>query len=191
MNALQPPAPLVRWTRRLEASSALDGAVQTLEPHVQTLFASGTRGSVLRGDWLGHSVHPALTTLVLGSWTSASVLDLLGQGKWAEPAQSLVGTGLAAFGPAAWTGWAEWSTTGPREKRVGLVHAVTNAAAVGLYAGSWLARRRDRHAAGARLALLGLGVSRAGAYLGGHLAATRKVATHHSAFDGVRAEGLD
>ena len=30
-----------------------------------------------------------------------------------------------AVGPTAWSGWAEWTTTGPREKRVGLVHAVT------------------------------------------------------------------
>jgi hypothetical protein len=128
-------------------------------------------------------VHPLLTDLVLGSWTSATVLDLLGGREWSAPAQSLVGTGLLAAGPTAWTGWAEWSEAGPREKRVGLVHAVTNGVAIGVYAASWMARRRGRHAAGARLALLGAAVTSAGAYLGGHLTEARKVASHHPAYD--------
>ncbi|NYG57093.1 hypothetical protein BJ980_000016 [Nocardioides daedukensis] len=183
MNALEPPAPLVRLTLKLEEATALDGAVQAIEPHILKLFGSGIRGSVLRGDWLGHAVHPVLATVVLGSWTSASVLDLIGRGKWAEPAQSLVGTGLLTVGPTAWAGWAEWSTAGPREKRVGLVHAVTNAVAIGTYAGSWIARRRGHHDTGARLALLGAAVAGAGGYLGGHLAAARKVSTHHPVFD--------
>ena len=79
--------------------------------------------------------------------------------EWAAPAQRLIGTGLLAAGPTAWTGWAEWSQAGPRDKRVGLVHAVTNGVAIGVYAASWLARRRGRHETGARLALLGATVS--------------------------------
>ena len=81
---------------------------------------------MLRGDWLGHAVHPVLTDVVIGTWTSASVLDLLGGPDSTAAAQRLVGAGLLAVGPTAWTGWAEWSTAGPREKRVGLVHALTN-----------------------------------------------------------------
>lgn len=182
MNTSEQLSPLVLWTRRLEDAAALDGTVQALEPHVRTLFGSGTRGSVLRGDWLGHALHPMLTDVVLGSWTSASVLDVLGRGKWSAPAQSLVGTGLLAFGPTAWAGWAEWSEAGPREKRVGVVHVAFNALAAGTYFSSWIARRRGRHDAGARLALLGAGISGAGAYLGGHLAAARNVGSHHPAF---------
>jgi hypothetical protein len=68
---------------------------------------------------------------------------------------------------------------------VGLVHAVTNAAAIGVYAASWSARRKGRHGKGALLALAGAGVSGVGAYLGGHLAAARKVASHDPAFDGA------
>ena len=181
------PSPIVRWTLRLEDAAALDGPVRMLEPHVRSLFGSGTRGSVLRGEWLGHAVHPVLTDVVLGSWTSATVLDVLGRGRWAAPAQSLVGVGLLAFGPTAWTGWAEWSTAGPREKRVGVVHVATNAVAVGIYTGSWVARHRGRHDSGARLALLGAAISTAGAYLGGHLAAARNVPTHHPAYDRAQA----
>jgi hypothetical protein len=171
-TAMPPAAPpaILSWTRRLEEATALDGAVQTLDPHVRALFASGTRGAVLRGDWLGHALHPVLTDVVLGTWLSASVLDLTGRGRWSAPANTLVGTGLLAFGPTAWTGWAQWADASPRAKRVGVVHAVTNAAAVGTYAASWFARRSGRHESATRLALVGAAVCGAGGYLGGHLA---------------------
>lgn len=174
---------LVRWTLRLESAAALDRPVQALEPHVRELFGSGTRGSVLRGDWLGHAVHPMLTDVVLGTWTSATLLDLVG-GRDSSPAsQRLTGIGLLAVGPTAWTGWAQWSEAGPRDKRVGLVHAVTNAVAIGTYAASWVARWRGRHEAGARLALAGAAVSGVGAYLGGHLTEARKVGSRHPAYE--------
>ncbi len=174
---------IVRWTLRLEGATALDGPVQALEPVVETLFGGGTRGSVLRGEWLGHAVHPVLTDVVLGTWTSASVLDLIGGAHSSSSAQRLIGTGLLAAGPTAWTGWAEWSAVGPRDKRVGLVHAVTNGAAIGMYAGSWMARRRGRHGKGVRLALAGMAATVLGGYLGGHLSHGRQVASRHPAYD--------
>ncbi|MDX6308337.1 MAG: hypothetical protein QOI06_1383 [Nocardioidaceae bacterium] len=182
MNATEPPPSIVRWTRRLEGATALDAPVHALEPSIRALFGTGTPAAVLRGDWLGHAVHPLLTDLVIGTWTSASLLDLFGGPDSSAPAQLLIGTGLLAVGPTAWTGWAEWSAAEPRDKRVGLVHAVTNGIAIGVYAGSWFARRRGRHAAGAGLALTGAAISGVGAYLGGHLATARKVGSHHSAY---------
>ena len=189
MNAVDRPPPLVRWTRRLEETSALDKPVQSLEPHVRAIFGSGARGAALRGEWLGHALHPVLTDLTVGSWISASLLDALGRGRWSAPAQSLVGTGLLTFGPTAWTGWAEWSTAGPREQRVGVVHVGVNAAAAVVYFASWTARRQGRHGTGAGLALVGAGISGAGAYLGGHLAVARKVGSRHPAFDDRAAAG--
>ena len=183
MDAIASPPGIVRWILRLEETAALDRPVHALEPLVQQVFATGTRGAVLRGEWLGHALHPLLTDVVLGTWTSASLLDLFGGQESSEAAQRLVGAGLLAAGPTAWSGWAEWSGAGAREKRVGLVHAVTNAAAIGVYAASWSARRKGRHGKGALLALAGAGVSGVGAYLGGHLAAARKVSSHDPAFD--------
>src|SRR6476661_2638312 len=101
----QPPA-IVRWTLRLEEASALDTAVQAVEPTIRSAFGTGTRAAVLRGQWLGHAVHPLLTDLVLGSWTSATILDLVGGAQAAPAAQRLIGTGLLAAAPTAWTGWA-------------------------------------------------------------------------------------
>ena len=176
---------LVQWTLRLEEARALDRPVHAVEPFVRSVFGTGVRGWVLRGDWLGHAVHPLLTDVALGTWTSASVLDLVGGRDSVTSAQRLVGTGLLAAGPTAWTGWAEWCTAGTRDRRVGLVHAVTNGVAIGVYAGSWLARRPGRHRTGAGLALVGAAVSGVGAYLGGHLVEARKVASHHPAYDGL------
>ena len=176
-----PPA-VVALTRRLEEASGLDVPVRALAPSIRALFATGTRGEVLRGDWLGHAVHPLLTDLVIGTWTSATVLDLVGGADSATAARRLVATGLLAAGPTAWTGWAEWSAAGPRDQRVGLVHAVTNGVAIGVYAASWRARRQGRRGSGAALALAGAAVSGVGAYLGGHLAAARKVGSRHPAF---------
>ncbi|MBM6401076.1 DUF2231 domain-containing protein [Phycicoccus sonneratiae] len=185
MSSIENVPPQVAWTLRLEELDALDGAVAAVAPVVGAAFATGWRGRLLRGEWLGHALHPLLTDVVIGSWTSASVLDVVGGEEGRGAARTLVGVGLAAVGPTAWSGWAEWSDSGPREQRVGLVHAVTNGAAIGLYAASWLARRRGRHAAGAGLGLAGASAMGVAAYLGGHLSTARDVGSRHPAFEAV------
>jgi hypothetical protein len=181
MNRSEAPS-VVRWTLRLEQATSLDRAVDAVEPTIRSAFGTGARAAVLRGEWLGHAVHPLLTDLVLGSWTSATVLDLFGGRESAPAAQRLIGTGLLAVAPTAWTGWAEWSAAGTREKRVGLVHAVANAVAIGFYATSWLARRRGRHGPGVTLALAGAAASGLGGYLGSHLSIARKLGSHDPAY---------
>ena len=185
MNTIERPSTIVRLTLRLEQAVALDQPVQALEPTIRALFGTGKRSAVLRGEWLGHAVHPVLTDVVLGTWTSASLLDVLGGRDSAASAQKLVGAGLLAAGPTFWSGWAEWSAAPARDKRVGLVHALTNGVALGLYTASWFTRRSGRHDAGARLALAGAAVSGVGAYLGSHLIGARKVASHDSAYNDV------
>ncbi|WP_110239135.1 DUF2231 domain-containing protein [Nocardioides gilvus] len=180
---MSPTAPtIVRWIRQLEEYRGLDRPVTAIEPTIRATFGTGARGSFLRGDWLGHALHPLLTDVVIGSWTSATVLDLVGGRESAPAAQRLVGVGLLAVGPTAWTGWAEWAEAPQREKRVGLVHAASVAVAASAYGGSWVARTKGRHHLGAGLALVGAGVAGASAYLGGHLAAARKVGSRHPAF---------
>ena len=186
MTAHERPPLIVRGTLRLEEATALDRGVRAFEPKVKALFGTGRRASALRGEWLGHAVHPVLTDVVLGTWTSASLLDLFGGRDASAAAQRLIGTGVIVFVPTAWTGWAEWSAAGPRDKRIGLVHAVSNGLAVSTYAASWIARRRGNQHTGARLALAGMAVTGVAAYLGGHLTAARKVASHHPAYDESR-----
>ena len=87
-------SPLVRWTRRLEESQALDGAVRSLQPRIRSVFGSAPRGSALRGEWLGHALLPVLTDLVIGTWTSATILDVAGLALW------VLGLGFETIGDA-------------------------------------------------------------------------------------------
>src|SRR6478735_1768549 len=166
MNQTERNPGIVRWTLRVENAVSLDRLVVPLEPKIKSVFGNGRRGRLLRGDWLGHAIHPLLTEVLLGTWTSASLLDLLGGPEDSAAAQRLIGSGLLVAAPTAWTGWSEWAAAGPRDKRVGLVHAGINDLSIGIYAASWVARRRGRHKTGARLALGAAAVSSLGAYLG-------------------------
>ena len=180
--AHSPALPLpARVAVDLERDTRLDPVVHGVGRATRPLGNSAV-GAVLRGDWLGHALHPTLTDLPLGMWTAASVLDVVGGVSARPAARRLLGVGLLAAGPTALSGWAEWQRSGTSAQRVGVVHAALNVTAVGLYAGSWGARRRGRHALGVALSLLGASAASAGGYLGGHLAIARDV--------GSRAPGL-
>ena len=69
---------IIRWTLGLRGHDGARPPGSGLGARGPVLFGNGKRGSVLRGEWLGHAVHPLLTDVVLGTWTSAHVLDLFG-----------------------------------------------------------------------------------------------------------------
>ena len=177
------PPPTVTLTERLESASALDSVVRTVRPLADALVASPARRDALRGTWLGHALHPLMTDLPIGFWTSALVLDLAA-GPTARPATTrLVGLGVLTALPTAVTGWAEWAATGQREQRVGVVHAASNVVALTLFTASWAARRRGSYARGKSLGLAATSALGLGGYLGGHLVSARKVSSRHPRFD--------
>jgi uncharacterized membrane protein len=177
------PAP-VSFAKRLEGTAALDTPVRLVQPLVDALLADRARADALQGMWLGHAVHPLLVMVPIGSWTSATVLDLVGGRDSRDAARKLVALGVLAFPPAAITGWAEWGgALEQRDKRVGVVHAVSNVAAVTLFAASWKARRKDSHLRGKVLGLAGHAAVGLGGFLGGHLTEARKVSSRHPEFD--------
>lgn len=167
----------------LEGATALDPVVRLLNPVADALVADPARRDALQGRWLGHALHPLLTDLPIGFWTSASVLDLLG-GRSARPAATLLtALGVASAVPTALTGMAEYAPIEQRDKRVAIVHATANSAALLCYTASLAARIRGRHVRGVALALAGSTVATVGGYLGGHLTEARKVGSHDPAFD--------
>jgi uncharacterized membrane protein len=186
MSAHQPLSPenlpsAARAAVGLENDERLDPAV-TKAAQLTHRLRDSAAGSALRGEWMGHALHPALTDLPIGLFTATAVLDLLG-GKASRPAaQRLVGVGLLSAVPTALTGWAEWSRADHRAQRVGIAHAALNVASLGLFGGSWMARRAGRHGLGAAFSFAGSGMTVAAAYLGGHLVTVREVASRHPAF---------
>lgn len=173
----------VTWTRALEQASVLDPVIAVVRPAANWFVAEPGRRDLLRGAWLGHAVHPPLTDVPIGLFTSALTLDLIG-GKAARPAaRRLIALGLLTAAPTFWTGWAEWTALEKRDQRVGLVHAVSNGTAVFGFAASWRARGRGQQAKGVALALASAGLMGVGGYLGGHLVSARKVSSHHPSFD--------
>ena len=161
----------LRAARALESASALDWAAEALVRLYKPFFKRFPRlTAALHGEHLGHAAHPLLTDVPIGFWTAASVLDVVG-GRRARPAaDDLVGLGVLAFFPTATAGWADWSVSDQAVRRVGLVHAIANGAAVVVYGTSWALRKTDRRGAGVALSLGGLGLITVAGYLGGHMA---------------------
>jgi nitrite reductase/ring-hydroxylating ferredoxin subunit/uncharacterized membrane protein len=180
----------------VEGADALDGPGKAIGKQVREIFGPGTLRDALSGTWMGHSLHPVLTDVVIGSWTSATILDLLGGDDDGSAASKLIGVGIAAYAPTALTGtvdWADSEAVDDRVRRTGLVHAAGNATALALYAGSLVARRNGNHARGKLLSLAGAGVMSAAGFLGGHLSFARGVGVNQTVFDegGVPEEWSD
>jgi len=164
------PAPLSVLPTVLEGRRDLDGAVDALRALVDDAFPPGDVRDALQGEWLGHPVHPVLTDLAIGFWTSAFVLDLVPVKRLRAAADVFVALGLAAALPTVATGLADWSLLPRERQRVGVVHAGSNAVASAFYAWSLAARVRGRRTRGIALGMLGAGAATVGGYLGGHLA---------------------
>jgi nitrite reductase/ring-hydroxylating ferredoxin subunit len=167
----------IERTRQLDrAGDALTGAIRTALP-------AGRIKDLLSGTPLGHSLHPMLTDVPIGAWTSSVVLDWVGGRKARPAADKLILFGILAAVPASLTGASDWGDTQAKERRVGLVHAAANTAALGLYCGSLLARRRGRRMRGRALSLAGAGAVGVGGYLGGHLVFARGLGVDRTAFE--------
>jgi uncharacterized membrane protein len=179
-SGAHPPVGLGQVVERVADAGWLDtvsGAVAQVLPDA---MRTGRAREILGGRWLGHPAHPMLTDFPLGMWLSASVLDLL-PGDHDAAGRRLLAGGLLATLPTVATGWSDWLHANRRERRVGLVHAVTNVAAAGLYAASLRSRRHGRRGRGVLLGLTGGVVATFGGLLGGHLSTATETALRNTA----------
>ncbi|MDT0166802.1 hypothetical protein Q9R32_14705 [Actinotalea sp. AC32] len=184
--------PLVGLALRLEDEERLDPVVDALRPLARSLVSDPARRAVLLGRQMGHSLHPLLTDVPIGTWVSALALDVVG-GRSARPAaRRLIGLGILAAVPTAVTGLADWSHTSQRNSRVGVVHAAGNTVGLLLFGASWIARGRGHHARGVTLGMLGGAAAGASGFLGAHLSLARNVNARDEAFaDSLPAAGAD
>src|SRR3954447_4361148 len=179
---------------RIGAAAALDGPAEAVAKWVRGAVPRGPVKDTLSGTPLGHALHPFLTDLPIGTWTSSLVLDLFG-GRDARPAsRRLIAAGVLASLPTAASGLNDWADTTPASdevRRVGAIHAVANVAALGLYTAAPAApppapprapRRSDRHGRGVALGLAGIGALTVGGHLGAHLSYAKAVGVDQTAF---------
>ena len=140
----------------------------------------------LSGVPIGHAAHPLLIVLPVGTWTSATLLDLVGGPDSRPAARRLIAAGLLASLPAAATGLNDWADTTPASdsvRRVGAVHALANVTALGLFTASLAARRGGSHGRGVALGLAGMGAVSVGGHLGGHLSYAEGVGVDQTVFE--------
>src|SRR5207248_291447 len=111
---------------------------QWLEPVADALQQAGGKAyekagptgrhlkNFLHGTWLGHPLHPPLTDIPLGAWTTSTILDLLdefGDGeRYARAADAAICVGLTGATAAALAGFTDWRDTDGGARRLGLAH---------------------------------------------------------------------
>jgi Predicted membrane protein (DUF2231) len=117
-----------------------------------------------------------MVTVPLGAWLSSAVFDLgLGNG---DAARKLVAIGLATAPPAVLLGLVDFAELDKPQRRVGMLHAASNTAAVLLFTASYRARRQGDQRKGALIGLLGLTVVGVGGAFGGHLSYAQGAGVH-------------
>lgn len=191
-TAGEPSSPaLHRVAEQIGEIDAIDPIAEQISEKVRELLPPGPLKDALSGTWLGHALHPLLTDVPIGTWTSAGILDLIGGRDAEKAAERLIGVGLAAALPTIVTGYSDWADTtlmSDHVKRIGLVHAASNAAATTLYAASYLARRRGHHGRGVALGLAAAGALGFGGFLGGHLSYQEGVGVDQTIFEEMPTE---
>lgn len=178
--------PLEPVLRRIETAEALDPIAKKLGETIRNIVPRGGLKDALSGTWLGHAVHPMLTDVVIGSFTSASLLDVLAPDGEGKASKRLIALGLVAYLPTGASGandWADTEVVDDTIRRAGFVHATGNLLAATLYIASLRSRRRGHRGRGAALGLAGLTVLMGGGYLGGHLSLSKGVGPDQTVFD--------
>jgi nitrite reductase/ring-hydroxylating ferredoxin subunit/uncharacterized membrane protein len=138
---------------------------------------------LLSGTWLGRPLHPLLTDVVIGTWTSAFLLDVLGDEGTETAADQLIFIGNAVAVPTVAAGLSDWAELWGGQRRVGCIHALGNATAFCLQIFSFRARKSNKRKRAALLSLVAMSVTAVSAYLGSHLSFVRGVGVNQTAFE--------
>ena len=174
---------------RIEQLKVLDPILNPLQRAAQRVIPEESRvKDLLSGTWLGHPLHPLLTDAVIGTWTSALLLDLLGGQGAEESADRLISVGILASLPTAAAGASDWADLLDGDRRAGGIHGLANTGALTLQILSLAARRRGDRRRGVILSATGYAVMSFSGWLGGHLSYASGVGVNQTAFDDAPTE---
>jgi len=182
------PWPIPEWSepyvRALGRSEELDALGRWLSNTFYRFVRPGKVKDVLAGTWIAHPMHPMLTDVTIGAWTSAAILDVVGGGKGRSGADTLVGIGILSAVPTALTGLSDLTDIVDSEERgVATAHALANAGGLALWSLSYLARKAGSRRAGIALSMAGTLVTTGAGFLGGHLSYRKGVGIDQTVFD--------
>jgi len=188
-----PLSPALRhWSgAAIEHQHWLDRLANPLQKWVQTLsrFSLLKQGKdLLHGTWFGHPLHPVLTAIPIGAWTSTMLLDGIGmlskQPELAPAADLTLLLGLMGSGASAITGFVDWSETDATDRRVGLAHGLLNASVMLTNLASFGLRWSGKRRTAITLSSVGYALTLASSYLGGELSFAKGVGVNHVAWEG-------
>jgi nitrite reductase/ring-hydroxylating ferredoxin subunit/uncharacterized membrane protein len=150
-----------------------DPLAERLQPLIRRAVSAPPVHNFLDGVWLGEPLHPPLTDVPVGAWTTALVLDtgsaLSGDPKLGAAADRALAVGTIAAVPTVLTGFNDArDLRGPR-RRIALVHALANIVGLSLSTASLACRHRGRRGVARGLSGLGYLISSTAAHLGGQL----------------------
>ncbi|MEO8694603.1 MAG: DUF2231 domain-containing protein [Acidimicrobiales bacterium] len=161
---------LARLPNAVARQSWLDPAASWMAARANRALHSPKFLALAQGKWLGHPVHPALTDLPIGFWTSAFMLDIAGGHRAAPAARRLIGWGNLSAVPTAIAGFADAKELGHDDRRIAVTHAALNIGGLAAYVVSYFARRGPGRKAAIASSFIGAALLTVSAHLGGHLA---------------------
>ncbi|HEX2149918.1 MAG TPA: Rieske 2Fe-2S domain-containing protein [Actinomycetota bacterium] len=171
-------------TRGIERMQSLDGGARLLQRALARIIPrQSLRKDLLSGTWMGRPLHPVLTDVVIGTWVSSAFLDLSPDERMGKAADRLLLVGNLSATPTIAAGLSDWADLWGEQQRLGSVHALGNAAALGLQVLSYQARRAGRRKVAKWWSVAALTAAGGSAYLGGHLSFVKGVGVNRTAFE--------
>jgi len=150
-----------------------DPLAERLQPLIKRAVSAPPVHNVLDGVWLGAPLHPPLTDVPVGAWTTALLLDtgsaLSGNGELGAAADRALAVGTIAAVPTALTGLNDLRDLNGQSRRIAMVHALANVVGLSLSTASLAYRYKGRRGVGRGLSGLGYLISSVAAHLGGDL----------------------
>jgi nitrite reductase/ring-hydroxylating ferredoxin subunit/uncharacterized membrane protein len=165
--------PLTFASRFAASQRWADPLAKRLQPLISRAVSPPAVHNFLDGVWLGAPLHPALTDVPVGAWTTALLLDgasvVTGDKALGAAADRALAVGTIAAVPAAVTGLNDMRDLLGQSRRIAMVHALANVLGLSLTTASLAYRHRGRRGLARGLSGLGYVTSSSAAHLGGKL----------------------
>jgi nitrite reductase/ring-hydroxylating ferredoxin subunit len=165
--------PLTFASRFAASQRWADPLATRLQPLIRRAVSAPPVRNFLDGVWVGAPLHPALTDVPVGAWTTALLLDsgsvLSGDKALGAAADRALAVGTIAAVPAAVTGLNDMRDLVGQSRRIAMVHALVNVLGLSLSTASLAYRHKGRRGLARGLSGLGYLTSSSAAHLGGKL----------------------